>query len=352
MFLFIRLGVVTAFVLQQRFVIYCQAEEFVAGSPSSSSTVLQKKWGLYHSVGGSNSNNEEWIRRGTVSLSIDPDEVVSSPITGDEKKRGDNNLGSIRLQVLNDEGCLSPVALQSLQESQWYKLKLEEEDELSNGENPPLPVITTVSACQLRRANFRDELVLTFGRMGHVVSMAYIPLISPLAPKTCNELPPLAASDDNKGIEFTSRISYETAIQGMTLKAILPNYSPPPGLKMISKKKTVSSTATKEAPGDKTSSSSGESSNPFGADDDQDKKGSEDQFDASPLGFLKRYWYIILPLMIINFMGKPEEPAEQQQGQPAVGAAATSAAPAATVQKQPQDTAARASKRRGKRSTN
>lgn len=197
--------------------------------------------------------------------------------------------------------------------------------------------------------------------------MAYIPLISRLAPKSCDDLEsswPQPSDNDESSTtstlgEFTSRASYETAVPGLTLSTILPNYPAPPGLKFITKKKTISATATRETTtGSGTATTTG--SNPFFGAPEEDPSGNKQTPDAdtSPFGFFRRYWYILLPLFIMNFLSKPEEPvseqAQQQQqqrgGNTQVGAAV--APPTMPAQQQPQqrDSAA-ARKRRGKRVT-
>ena len=141
----------------------CQAEETTVGTGTSTG-VLEKKWGLYHSIGGRN-NNGEWIRRGTVSLRIDPialdtnDYNVDSSNSQKKEKDDEDDHPHIQLQVDNDDACLSETALQSLKDSHWYKLKLVEEaqDAEENQGGSSLSVITSVSACQVRRANFRYD---------------------------------------------------------------------------------------------------------------------------------------------------------------------------------------------------
>ena len=44
-----------------------------------------------------------------------------------------------------------------------------------------------VSCLLLFLAHSRDEISLTFGRQGRVLSLSYMPLVSPLAPKTCDD---------------------------------------------------------------------------------------------------------------------------------------------------------------------
>lgn len=135
--------------------------------------------------------------------------------------------------------------------------------------------------------------------------MTYIPLVSPLAPASCNNY---ESSDHEKEFSFNSRLAAETTVSGMTLKTVLPDYQPPPGLSFTKGPHLY------EALGG-------------------DQKKDQEQDNSFPYGFMKRYWYILLPLFLMNFIssGPPVE-------QGAEGAAAGSAT-----------TNAGASKRRGKR---
>jgi hypothetical protein len=125
---------------------FCFADEVVSvaaaaaatASAGSAAASLGKKWILYHSIGPSvGGDDPQWVRRGTVDLNVNVD---------------GNSEDQVKLTVENDEGCLSETAIQSLMESKWYRLKLEEE---STDGGRPLSVMTTVSSCQVRRSNFR-----------------------------------------------------------------------------------------------------------------------------------------------------------------------------------------------------
>lgn len=162
-----------------------------------------------------------------------------------------------------------------------------------------------------------------------MISLAYSPLVSPLAPKTCDEL-----STPSDAIKFNTNIAYEAAVPGMILKTVLPNYQPPPGLKFISDK----------------SKSGGE---PLGGGGGESKpEGFENNKEAeqpnSIMGFLQRYWYILLPIMIMNLMSEPPQEGQQQQGQgqPQQQGEQGASAPAAATAPAP---AGAAPKRRGKR---
>jgi hypothetical protein len=91
---------------------------------------LRRTWTLYHSTDPSK-GEEGFTKRGIVSL--DP---------------GENE---IKLSVNNDEGCFSESDLENMMASGWYQVKLVE-----NGADSKsiAPVMTTVPACTVRRANF------------------------------------------------------------------------------------------------------------------------------------------------------------------------------------------------------
>lgn len=138
-----------------------------------------------------------------------------------------------------------------------------------------------------------------------VLSISYIPLISPLAPATCDAYS--KDEDAAKQFQFESRVSIETAVPGMTLRNVLPDYQPPPGLHMLSSKQSL-----KDA----------------GGDENQ----QQEPVDNTPFGFIKRYWYILLPLFLSQFISAEPPPSPQQsdgqeQQQQQLGQQATVAAP-------------------------
>eukprot|EP00977_Amphora_coffeiformis_P009034 scaffold2046_cov171-Amphora_coffeaeformis.AAC.1 len=241
---------------------------------------LRRTWTLYHSM-DPRLGEKGFTKRGVVTL------------------EPENNQAKLTLE--NDEKSFSAENLEVMMMSGWYQVKLVED-----GKTATVPVKTTIPACHLRRANFRDEITLSFGQQGHVISLAYSPLISPLAPKTCDDLPA------PQEIQFNSKVEYETAVPGMSLKTILPNYQPPPGLKFISSKH--------KSPG-----SVGGDAKPEGFGTKEEK-----ELDTGIMGFFRRYWYIILPIFLMQMMGATE-PEQTQQGQQQGGAGEgqVAAAPAA-----------------------
>ena len=182
-------------------------------------------------------------------------------------------------------------------------------------------LVTSTTSNDLCMTNHkRDEIVLTLGPKAAVISLTYIPLVSALAPKSCDhEMWETKLANNNLPEAWESRISWDTATPGMALRPVMPQYNPPPGLRWLPRMGTNGKLYQASGPpgtGDK-----GEGGGAGGAG------GPTPEMDNSPLGFIKRYWYILLPLLIMNFMGG-EPPAEggEPGSAPAGGAAASGGA--------------------------
>jgi hypothetical protein len=150
--------------------------------------------------------------------------------------------------------------------------------------------------------------------------MAYTPLVSPLAPRTCDDLPP--PPDAKKA--FSTKVNYETASPGMVLRALLPSYQPPPGLKFIAAQKASPKTMT------------GLPGLPGATPPPPDGFGTGEKPEAAApegiMGYVQKYWYLWLPLLIMNSIstqGSAEE-AAPADGAPAVAPAAAAPKGAAT----------------------
>mmetsp|Transcript_16271 Transcript_16271/g.25312 ORF Transcript_16271/g.25312 Transcript_16271/m.25312 type:complete len:267 (-) Transcript_16271:1193-1993(-) len=250
---------------------------------SSVAKGAKKTLSLYHAVNGG-----DFVKRGIVTLEA-------------TKEKG------IKAEVQN-EIQLDSASIDAMVETGLYQLKVVDD---KTGQS----VLASVPACQVRRANFRDEIILTLSNKASVLSVAYTPLVSPLA-APCGELPAV----DNA--EFNSVIEYETATPGMTVPLVLPTTKPPPGLKWFPRK----------------------SSDPSRPNVDMG-----DQPDNQ--SFMRKYWYILLPLFIIGITTGEDPQSQQQpgqQGQPtaSAGASASTQAPPA-VAAPPGGSGAR--QRRGKR---
>lgn len=132
----------------------------------------------------------------------------------------------------------------------------------------------------------------------------------------------------DKEYKFRTTVNYSTATPGIAIPSVLPNSNPPMGYDWIKRsKKTVGGSTENVGEGESSSSEPG-------FDPGQDK--------PEQPSFLRRYWYIILPITLMTFMGTEEPAKEGAQGSGAgvaVSSAAAGAAVAGTSNKQ----------RRGKR---
>jgi hypothetical protein len=212
----------------------------------------------------------------------------------------------------NDEESLTPENIQAMLDYGWYHVKIE------TSENDY--VLATVPACHLRRANFKDEFQITLPRSGsserQITSLSYTPLVSPLAPKTCDGYD----NDDDallrKEAKLLSKAHVELDTPGMTLKTVLPHTKPPPGLAFMANPNTVKN--TKGSAGGGGAAGGAGTGGPI----------PEEPAPQGMEGFLRRYWYVLLPLFLANFMGGGEAPKPEEEG----GGAAGDAAPAAAAQ--------------------
>ena len=230
-------------------------------------------WTIYHSW----NQEQEFSRRG---------QLVWGPTDDSDE---------FEFQLINDEATtMQPDDVRAMLEYGWYHVKIEQSDSDSKS------IFQTVPACNLRRANFKDQFEVTFprssvGNTNPLTSFSYTPLVSPLAPKTCDEY---EADDSSKS--FSSRVSVQMDTPAMTIKPILHQAKPPPGIKFAKNSQPSGSGAT-------------------GSTGEPDEDGNPPpQAAPSPFGFFSKYWYIILPLTIMQMITVPEEEGQQegqQQGQ-------------------------------------
>lgn len=242
-------------------------------------------WTIYHSWDGGN----QYTRRGVLEWKGEGEGFV----------------------VANDENSLTKEQVAAMLDFGWYQVKIDTTD----GDY----VLATVPACNLRRANFKDEFAVTLPRVGAsdmpITSLAYTPLISPLAPKTCNDYADLIPET----LQWTSKVQATLDTPGMTLRTVLPKMKPPPGFSWLAHPNSRKGSASSAPGGDPAGGSEEEQQKPF---------------------FIK-YWYVILPLVLANFMpaGDSQQPAAPAEGGTTEGDAV---APAS-------DGAASKASRRGKR---
>lgn len=278
-------------------------------------------WTIYHSW----KPNQEFVRRGSLTW--------GSETSSDAEAEGANdNDDKKEFQIINDDPSANLTAkdIRDMLEYGWYHVKIQGDSSSSSKNNF---VFQTVPACNLRRANFKDQFDITLprsslgDRQDPMTSFAYTPLVSPLAPKSCDY------DDDDNGDDaadkttksFSSRVSVQLDTPAMALKNILPQSKPPPGVAFVKQPQQPGAGASGQKVGD-----DGENY------DDPDAPPNP---IPSPFSFLQKYWYIILPMVILQFIQSPEEPppqqgqdqeGEQQQGDNGGG---TIAPPAGSPQK-------------------
>ena len=178
----------------------------------------------------------------------------------------------------------------------------------------------------------REEIGITLGNTGSIISISYKPLASPLAPP-CHELKPLSEASKERQFAFKTAVSHSTAKTGMSIPSVLPSTKPVPGYKWIKRLKN--------------SSPGSDAGNTYG----NGEAGAEDGAGFDPEGkdipenhsFLRKYWYVVLPVTIMTLMG-PEEP---DAG--GAGAGAKAAAPAVAAGASAAAASGAGKKRRGKR---
>lgn len=258
-----------------------------------SDSVPLKTFKVYHALTGTNTDGS-FISRGEISLSSSdssPDIVASA---SHDDKAGD--------YLLTLEG--------SYLQTSFYQIKVVDPDTQRS-------VMTSVPACHMRRSNLREEITLILGESGSLLSVSLNPLISPLAP------PCAAIKAVSDSVGFQSVVSLSTAQSSMTVPLLLPSVRPPSGYSWFPR------------------TSIGAKPNPVV--DEQQTQGTQQSF-------FRKYWYIILPIMITTLLGSPEEEPTRQQGQqtkssgsPASGAPTSASSQSARISHPSQR------QRRGKR---
>eukprot|EP01083_Nonionella_stella_P013007 36736_1 len=270
-----------------------------------------KTFKVYHSL----SPNAEFTPRGTIQFTSSADGSGS---------------GSLESTMQHEESCLAGEDISNdmaalIASNGFYRVKIVDEQSGTSA-------LASVPACEVRRSNFREEIGLSIGNTGSLISVSYKPVVSPLA-ASCHELPPMHMhnndSDSAKELEFKSLITYSVASQGMPIPLVMPQQRPPPGYGWI--KRIVNKSLNGAASGtENDGASDAPGFNP-------EKLGQDPQQSYS---FLRKYWYIILPVSIMMLAGGEEEPAPQAgrsqggsggAGAGGAGAGQASAAAAAAI---------------------
>lgn len=157
---------------------------------------------------------------------------------------------------------------------------------------------------------------MTLGNTGSIISLSFKPLVSPLA-APCNEQKPLVETKNEKGYKFRTSVSFSTSKPALTIPAVLPSTKPPPGYDWIKR-------AKKAATNDRDAGDN--SQGPDAQDTGFDPEAEAAQQATANQSFLRKYWYIILPLTLMSLTGGEEPP---QEGRAASAGAAAAGAAAA-----------------------
>jgi len=288
---------------------------------TASSDDIGRTYHLYHKLG--NNHASKISSRGTIKI-------------GPSEDDSDYLVASFHP---NTSAQLDISAFDSMVENNdLYTVIITQEGDKPPSETNKQYVSASVPGCSLRRSNLREEIGLSINPTGKLLSVSYRPIISPLAPKTCTQLPPLSdrpavifgrgeaslidensiSSSNDANMPFKTTVSFDSHTPMMAIPTVLPQQRPPPGLKWYRRN-------AKNNPNPLLGSTSGEGGIP-GIPEEQPSS-----FKSS---FLYRYWYIILPVMIMTLFGGQEEEVQtkaqqvggqgqQQSGN--AGAAATGA---------------------------
>jgi len=217
---------------------------------------ILKSYRISHDVGSG------WVERGTIN--------IAQNLTASYEPS---------LNCIDDEDG-------GLETLEFYKIRAEEMGGKSSSSQPVRTAMTSVPFCSVLRANFREEISLSLGSYdGELLSVSYTPLLSPLSPKSCDGM-------TRSVKDFVTRVLHETAKPGMQIPVILPEQ------RLVQNGLTIlKGTKGKEKGKD------------FGLQND---RGSQTENQS----FLRKYWYIILPIFLMSvFGGAPEEPAQVQGSQ-------------------------------------
>lgn len=260
---------------------------------------------LYLSHGTSSSSS--FTDRGTITLTLDENDNLQVNI------ENNNSIPSIEED------------LKSL-----YKIRVSTHPQSDNHDGTTF-VQTSAPLCSILQANFRDEIELTLSPTGSILSISYNPLVSPLAP-SCEELVKIMG-EDQKERSFQSRANIQVGKEGIAIPLLVQS-KPVIGYKWLKQvRKEGSSVGTDgEKKVDGTAF----------VDPTQTEEGTQNQ------SFLRKYWYIILPITLMSMMGGEDPQSSAASSSTSAAAAASTGPGAVTAAMAGASSASR--QRRGKRS--
>ena len=285
-----------------------------AGTTTATTTPASLSWTVYHSW----DSDQTFQRRGVLTWtgsdsSTETDSNEDVPSTTSTIKKDDPTMKAGFRFVNDDEATITQKDVQDMLSYGWYHIKIQ-----GSGSDGSDYTMATVPACNLRRANFKDQFDVTIPRTSstsgsasddRITSFAYSTLVSPLAPKTCDVYDITSTGDEDgeattKTFSFSSKLSVLLDTPAMSIRPVLPTQSkPPPGLKFINKKNKNANQG-----GSKTTTGEGGAT---GDEEDDEENLGQPEPPTGIMGFLQKYWYLLLPMLIMNIMTAP--PADEGQ---------------------------------------
>lgn len=286
-----------------------------AAEAGGGAAVVVRHYRVFHALSNTQKDDEEmkYHPRGTIQLALSNTNTDNSNSNSNDP----SSSPSIEASIEQEEGNVWKMEGGDGNEKSWqdswnkaltasasasalYMIKVV--DEKSGSE-----ALASVPACDVRRANFREEIGLMIGSTGSLLSISYTVLVYPLAPP-CSPF----SSSTTSPPKFRTTITYETSQHAMNIPLLLPQTRPPSGLLYSKKQRKISSTTSSSE--DNNNDGGGSAiRNPFIKKNGNGNDGDDDYF--SKQGFLTKYWYIIVPLMILILFGGNDEDEQQQQQQ-------------------------------------
>uniref|UniRef100_A0A6U3X7U5 ER membrane protein complex subunit 10 n=2 Tax=Ditylum brightwellii TaxID=49249 RepID=A0A6U3X7U5_9STRA len=292
----------------------------LVAASSATAEAVTRRYKLYHNLGGT--STQPFVERGTILLSNDASLVSEEEKTAPSADKAVTLTAQVEKSGEEEESCKIDAQNVNdlIEKGGMYTLKVVDEESGSEA-------MASVNGCSVRRANFREEITLTIGHTGTLLSVSYTPLVSLLA-KACSPLDTTTTSD----LKFQTTVSYQTSTPGMSLPLVLPSgMKPPPGLSFFPQSKKVGVAGAGGA------GATGPS--PFAEAEEKQQHKS----------FLMKYWYIVLPLFIMGLTSGAEEEPPQGGGGGGASAGAGGAAPAVAAGGAPAGGGGQSARRRGKR---
>ena len=256
-------------------------------------------WTVSHRFVRINNNNDnnndssDWIPRGILQMEI-PETSTTTPtaegtvdIQWTLQTDTTESFMTFPTHKIHDNETTTTTSL-------WlYQLKLQSNDDPNSSSSTTTTLYTSLPACTILAVPtiMRDRFTFMLNAHGQIISFSYQLLYhhnnmdkndhdSCLGIITQQEEWKFPTTTNNI---ITTQLQHQLSNPGMTLHTVLPQVKPPPGIQFFPTSSSSSST---------TDPTNTPPPSPF----------------SDPLQFLQRYWYILLPIFLMNFMGSSEQP--------------------------------------------